>query len=558
MDLEPTVRRARQGEVRAFVELTLAFQHFAFGSALVLVHDSGQAEDIVQEAFLAAWSALPRLADPAAFPGWLRSIVRHHAFRSLRGNQSKTVPLAAALDVRSEAPTPDQRLVERQQLAAALGAIGKLPLPLREAATLFFVHECSHQDIATFLGLSVTTVNNRLHAARSQLRLRRLIMVKDTLEAHALPDEFANRIGRLVAARDGVVEALFDPAAQPDILTELAVSDEARRQGIKVQVVQRPGGGLVRGVAVAPFDTVPRGSTVLSSGQHTNEPINKAALERLVPLLAGQRSTCGSTAKLLETGIKVIDVLCPLVAGSSVAIAGELGAGITVVMEEVVRRLSESGDTLSLFVFLPPASSDWPRSLDDDFSFADELKKDGYSEGTLGGVQTFFFRAEGGPWTPERLSMLEAVDVVIHLSRAQGKARIYPTVEPLTSRSRWLETPAVSNPHAALARRIREALAILRDADSSAKPPADTLLLERARRLRVFFGQPFFDAEAHTHRPGAHIALTDALKGCREILDGRHDDLPVEAFVFTGGIAEIRARASAGLAPLAPPWSQPG
>jgi hypothetical protein len=199
-------------------------------------------------------------------------------------------------------------LVERQQLAAALGAIGRLPVPLREAATLFFVHECSHQDIATFLGLSVTTVNNRLHAVRAQLKRRRLIMVKDTLEAHALPDEFANRIDRLVAARGCMIEALFDPAAQPDILAELAVSDEARRQGIKVQVVQRRDGGLVRGVAVAPFDTVPRGSTVLSSGQHANEPINKAALERLVPLLAGQPSTYGSTAKLLETGIKVIDV----------------------------------------------------------------------------------------------------------------------------------------------------------------------------------------------------------------------------------------------------------
>jgi F0F1-type ATP synthase beta subunit len=78
----------------------------------------------------------------------------------------------------------------------------------------------------------------------------------------------------------------------------------------------------VRGVAVAPFDAVPRGSTVLSSGQHANEPINKAALDRLVPLLAGQPSTHGSTAKLLETGIKVIDVLCPLVAGSTVVSLG--------------------------------------------------------------------------------------------------------------------------------------------------------------------------------------------------------------------------------------------
>src|SRR5207244_1982649 len=119
MDLESTVRRARDGDVAAFVELTRRFQQFAFGSALVLVRDHGQAEDIAQDAFLAAWSALPHLADPAAFPGWLRSIVRHRAFRSLRSKRLQTVPLAAALEVPSEAPTPDQRLIERQQLAAA-------------------------------------------------------------------------------------------------------------------------------------------------------------------------------------------------------------------------------------------------------------------------------------------------------------------------------------------------------------------------------------------------------------------------------------------------------
>jgi len=119
-----------------------------------------------------------------------------------------------------------------------------------------------------------------------------------------------------------------------------------------------------------------------------------------------------------------------------------------------------------------------------------------------------------------------------------------------------LETPSVSNAHAALARRIREALSVLRSSEESPQLPVDSLLLERARKLRVFFGQPFFDAEAYTHRPGAHVALADALKGCGEILDGHHDDLPVEAFVFTGGITEIRARATAGLPPLAPPWCE--
>jgi RNA polymerase sigma-70 factor (ECF subfamily) len=69
MDLEQLVRRAAQGDVKAFVTLTQRFQHFAFGSALALVGDFHQAEDVVQEAFVAAWAALPSLAEPAAFAG---------------------------------------------------------------------------------------------------------------------------------------------------------------------------------------------------------------------------------------------------------------------------------------------------------------------------------------------------------------------------------------------------------------------------------------------------------------------------------------------------------
>jgi DNA-directed RNA polymerase specialized sigma24 family protein len=96
MDHANLVRRATTGDVDAFVELTRRFQHFAFGSALALVRDFQQAEDVVQEAFLAAWSALPNLADPAAFPGWLRTIVRHHAFRILRRRDEAALPLDTA------------------------------------------------------------------------------------------------------------------------------------------------------------------------------------------------------------------------------------------------------------------------------------------------------------------------------------------------------------------------------------------------------------------------------------------------------------------------------
>jgi F0F1-type ATP synthase beta subunit len=126
-------------------------------------------------------------------------------------------------------------------------------------------------------------------------------------------------------------------------------------------------------------------------------------------------------------------------------------------------------------------------------------------------------------------------------------------VDPMTSRSRLLETRAVTDEHATIARRVHEALAALRKAGDPPAAAATTVALERARKLRRFFAQPFFVVEPYTQRPGAHVGLTEALAACREILDGEHDDLPLAAFVFTGGMAEIRARAAAGLAPEVPP-----
>lgn len=77
-------------------------------------------------------------------------------------------------------------------------------------------------------------------------------------------------------------------------------------------------------------------------------------------------------------------------------------------------------------------------------------------------------------------------------------------------------------------------------------PPAGAAdpVKRRARKLWLFFAQPFFVAEAYTRRPGVFVSRVEALRGCREILDGLHDDLPDEAFYFTGGIDEVRARAA--------------
>jgi RNA polymerase sigma factor (sigma-70 family) len=545
MDLEALVSEARTGNVKAFVELTRRFQHAAYGSALTLVRDFQQAEDVVQEAFVAAWAGLPGLTEPAAFPGWLRGIVRHQAFRVLRRKPPQAASLTEAEALPSDAPGADHIVQHRDEAAAALAAMAQLPDAQREIATLFFVHECSHQDIATFLGLSVPTVNNRLHAARKQLKQRMLTMMKDSLHAHALPDDFANRIGRLVESRGGLVEALFDPAAMPDLLAELAVSDEANKRAINVHVVQRVGNGLVRGIVHSTTGALPRGATVLSSGRPSIAPVSGLPFDQIVPLLAGPPpSLAAGQGKLVETGIKVIDVMCPVVAGGSLALPGRHGVGTTVVMEELTRRLSGGRDPVSMFVFLAPPSAEWPPELEPDYSLSAALKEEGSSEGTVGAVQTFWFRSEGGSWTPEQLAALAPVDTVIHLSREHAKAKIYPCVDVLTSRSRLFEANVVSPEHAQIAQRVRAVLAAMWADSAFANEDSADVTLARARKLQNFFGQPFFFAEPYHKRLGSHVSLADALEGCRAILDGECDALPVAAFYFAGSLAEIRERAA--------------
>jgi len=331
------------------------------------------------------------------------------------------------------------------------------------------------------------------------------------------------------------VEASFDPDALPDLLAELVRSDEANGSPVAVRVVQRPGGGIVRGIAIPAVAGVPRGACLLNSQRHAGTPVDRGTFERAVTLLAGPPLATDVVGRLLNTGIKVVDVMCPLVAGGTVALAGEYGAGTTVVMEELVRRLSSGTDRVSLFALL----QQWDGAREPGFSHAEALKQDGFSEGTVGAVQTFFFRTAEGPWNSDRLDELASVDSVIRLSREMAVRKIYPCVDVSTSRSRLLDTGAVDAAHGPIATRAREALDKLWSGACG-----DPTFLERARKLANYFTQPFFCAEPWTKRPGTHVPLAEALKTCADILDGAYDDLPTGAFYFAGGIDEIRAKAT--------------
>jgi RNA polymerase sigma-70 factor (ECF subfamily) len=137
-------------------------------SSLSVLRDPDRARDVVQESFVAAWRGLARLADPKAFPAWLHGIVRHQALHALRARHLE--PLAEAEHLAGDTLPADQHVEAAQRRMLALSALAELPDGLREPAVLRYVHDCSQAQIAAFLDLPVTTVNNRLHAVRARLK----------------------------------------------------------------------------------------------------------------------------------------------------------------------------------------------------------------------------------------------------------------------------------------------------------------------------------------------------------------------------------------------------
>jgi F-type H+-transporting ATPase subunit beta len=150
-------------------------------------------------------------------------------------------------------------------------------------------------------------------------------------------------------------------------------------------------------------------------------------------------------------------------------------------------------------------------------------------------------------WTAERLARLPAVDTIVRLSQGLAQLGIYPTVDAVLSSCGRLPAGLVEPEHALIAGRVRDLLVAAAADGGPRVPPAGAadLVKRRARKLWLFFAQPFFVAEPYTRRPGIFVSRAEALRGCREILDGVHDDLPDEALYFAGGVDDIRARAAA-------------
>ncbi|MBT4608696.1 MAG: sigma-70 family RNA polymerase sigma factor [Gemmatimonadetes bacterium] len=236
-DLPTLITRVRSGDRRAFGEIVTRFQQMAVGYATAQLGDAHVAQDAAQEAFLAAFVDLDQLREPAAFPGWFRRIVLKQCDRIRRRQRFSLVPLEedqwearveplSGLNSGLEPLSSLERDDRRQMLAQA---IQRLPEPERAPVTLFYLKQYSQAEVAKFLEIPASTVNNRIHSARKHLKQELLEMAEQEGQSRPADTAFVGRVEEQIEAMTSLHSTLTAPIRESLI--------EPLGEDVKVRVV---------------------------------------------------------------------------------------------------------------------------------------------------------------------------------------------------------------------------------------------------------------------------------------------------------------------------------
>ncbi len=483
----------------------------AFGFAYARVGDVHLAEDLAQQAFLAAWRSLPTLKEPARFGGWLRRIVQFECAHFFRDRPAATLPLDDAR--RSTANDDPSRSAERREgFDRALAAINRLPQAEREVTILFYLHDHSQRQVAAFLNLPVTTVNNRLRSARALLRQGDLLtMADDALNDHKPSDAFATRVGEIVRAQGRVIDARFPAGQRPRVLNALTITDDSAGPAITVEAIQHLDDDLVRCIALTnDAFQLESGLRITDTGGPISVPLTAPAIRQV---MASLRVTAPAI-ETIATGIKTIDLFAPLPRRGRIALAGDMQTGKMVLVEELIHRLAGAECELSMLVFV-----ETPREV----AAIQEL-----DYRTSANVEAVYLPVADP--SPAALADVAAeFDAVISLSRDLAKQGLYPAVDPATSTSHLLDSAVVGPDRVEIARQVRSLLATGGN-DAS------------VQRLRAYLSQPFFVAEEFTGRAGMDVQPETALRDSLALLGGEHSDLTADDLSMTGSLQDALDR----------------
>ena len=450
--------------------------------------------------------------------------------------------------------------------------------------------------------------------------------------------------GKVVQVIGTVVDVEFAPDELPNIYDALELDHDGGRLILEVQ--QHVGNNWVRCLALGATDGVARGIDVTDTGQRVTVPVGPETLGRLFDVTGTPLDSLGPveveenwsihrdppgfdeqnpSIEILETGIKVFDLITPFMKGGKIGAYGGAGVGKTVIIQELIRNIGAVHQGVSVFAGVGERSregndlwhemqasgvlsstvlvfgqmnetpgvrarvgltgltmSEYFRDVDhqDVLLFIDNIYRYilagmevsallgrmpsavGYQptlSTEMGALQERITSTKSGSITsfqaiyvpaddytdPGIVTTFGHLDGVVSLERALSAQGLYPAVDPLASYSRILEARIVGEEHYRLARGVQQVLQRYKDLQDiiailgiEELSEEDKLTVFRARKIQRFLTQPFFVAETFTSQPGKYVPVRETVRGFAEILEGKHDDLPEQAFYMVGTIDE--------------------
>ena len=462
----------------------------------------------------------------------------------------------------------------------------------------------------------------------------------------------ANNIGKITQIIGAVLDVKFGEDSLPEINDALEIT-RANGEKLVVEVAQHLGDDTVRCIAMGPTDGLVRGMDVVATGAPISVPVGEATLGRIFNVLGEaideQPAPTGvekmpihrkapsfeeqaTSTEMLETGIKVVDLLCPYQKGGKIGLFGGAGVGKTVLIQELIHNIATEHGGYSVFTGVgertregndlyyemkesgvidktcmvfgqmnePPGArmrvgltgltmaeyfrdkggKDVLLFIDNIFRFTQAGSEVsallgrmpsavGYQptlQTEMGALQERITSTKNGSITsvqavyvpaddltdPAPATTFAHLDATTVLERSIAELGIYPAVDPLGSTSRILDPRIVGQEHFKVARGVQEILqkykelqdiiAILGMDELSEE---DKLVVNRARKIQRFLSQPFFVAGQFTGLEGKYVPIAETVRGFKEILEGKHDDIPESYFLNAGTIDEVRAKMNA-------------
>lgn len=460
--------------------------------------------------------------------------------------------------------------------------------------------------------------------------------------------------GWITQVMGAVVDIEFEQGRLPPLYTALTVSNPSlgdRPDNLVLEVVQHLGGNVVRAVAMDSTDGLVRGAAAAQTGDVMTMPVGPATLGRVMNLLGNPVDGLGpvtaekrlpihrpappledqaTSASMLVTGIKVIDLLTPYRKGGKVGLFGGAGVGKTVLIQELIHNIGTQHGGYSVFAGVgertregtalhkemtasgvlnktalvfgqmnePPGARARVAlsALTVAEYFRDEMRQDvllfidnifrftqagaevsallgripsavGYQptlgtdmgelqeritstkKGSITSIQAVYVPADDYT-DPAPAATFTHLDATTELSRAISELGIYPAVDPLTSTSTLLAPSTVGEEHYRVARGVQETLQHYKELQDiiailgmDELSPEDKLVVARARKIQRLLSQPFHVAEQFTGMKGSYVQLADTIRSFREVLEGRHDKIPEQAFYMVGSIDDVLGKA---------------